>query len=66
MTPRYREGWNDRVRKTTDDYGKVYRTRGGHWGGMGSAVVSWTEEEREDYARGWIDASAKIATLVLE
>lgn len=67
MTPRYRQGWNDRVTGAGGDYGKVYI------GGDGKTLIAnaveartWPFEDRAEYVRGWADASAKILALVLD
>jgi len=64
MTEHYRMGWNDRITKRSEDYGRIYRTVGGAWAGSNEGKA-WTEGEREDYARGWQEANTKIATLAL-
>ncbi len=65
MSPHYRLGWNDRVAKRTEDYGKAYLTRGGTIEVGAACAVAWTQDERQRYVQGWDDASAKIAELAL-
>jgi hypothetical protein len=65
MTDRYKQGWNDRVRKTSDDYGKAFLTVDGRHVANSREARDWSEAERADYVRGWTEAEAKILTLEL-
>jgi hypothetical protein len=65
VTLHYRLGWNDRVAKTAEDYGKAYRANDGTLMANASCASTWTQEERAEYVRGWDDASTKIASLAI-
>lgn len=63
MHPKYKQGWNDRVRKTSEDYGAVYRGRMNVFFVNRAEAKDWTDDEKREYVGGWGDASAKIAAL---
>lgn len=65
MNAFYRMGWNDRVRKHSEDYGRVYKTGDGALLANTHEAKRWPDEDRAEYVRGWEDASAKIAALFL-
>lgn len=64
-SPHYRRGWNDRIAKRGEDYGRVFRST------VGKPVVNhpeanaWRLGERQEYVKGWEDAEARIAALAL-
>lgn len=63
MMPKYKQGWNDRVRKTAEDYGAVYMASGDRLVVNRAEAKDWTLAEKADYVKGWNEASAKIAAL---
>ncbi len=63
MTEHYIMGWNDRVAKTSEDYGKTYLSSGGEYVANAAAAEAWAPEHRAQYVLGWEEASAKIASL---
>lgn len=65
VAPRYREGWNDRVAKRTEEYGKTYRTGDGRYLANYREADTWPQADREAYVRGWEAASVKIASLAI-
>ncbi len=65
MTPRYIEGWNDRILKRSEDYGKAYRSVGGELLANCLTAEVWTREERGEYVRGWNEADQRIRALVI-
>lgn len=63
-------GWNDRVAKTSEDYGKAYLSRGGpniprEYVANHRVARKWSVSQRAEYVRGWEAASKKIASLRL-
>jgi hypothetical protein len=65
LSPYYRQGWNDRVAKRGEDYGKVYRTVGGDLAANRPQYKGWAAADREAYVNGWDAACAAIAALAI-